>query len=71
LLMMRAGRGIGGGGVIGAGTEVRMMPVAVGMIGGAVEFTDDDIVGDDVVEAGVVVEPLVGVEGDAAGPAVP
>ena len=55
------GRGIGGGGVIGAGTEVEDDAVAVGMIGGAVEFTGDDIVGDDVVEAGVVVEPLVGV----------
>ncbi len=65
------GRGIGGGGVRGAGTEVEDDAVAIGMIGGAVEFTGDDIVGDNVVEAGVVVEPLVGVEGDAAGPAVP
>jgi len=65
------GRSIGSGGVIGAGTEVEDDAVAIGMIGGAVEFTDDDIVGDDVVEAGVVVEPLVGVERDAAGPAVP
>src|SRR5207249_1645386 len=41
------------------------------VVGGGVEFAGDDVVGDDVVEAGVGIEPLVGVVGDAAGPAVP
>ena len=36
-----------------------------------VDFAGNDVVRDDVVEAGIPVEPLVGVEGDAARPAIP
>src|SRR5437899_7799307 len=64
-------RSIGGGGVVGAGTEVEDDAVAVGVMSALVDFAGDDVVGDDVVEAGVVIEPLVGVVGDSAGPAVP
>jgi len=41
------------------------------VVSALVDFAGDDVVGDDVVEAGVVIEPLVGVVGDSAGPAVP
>jgi len=65
------GRSIGGGGVIGTGAEVEDDAIAVGLVGALVDFAGDDVVGDDVVEAGVVIEPLSGVEGDGAGPAIP
>ena len=65
------GRSIGGGGVIGAGAEVEDDAVAVRLVCTLVDFAGDDVVGDDVVEAGVVVKPLSGVEGDGAGPAIP
>jgi hypothetical protein len=65
------GRSIGGGGFIGTGAEVENDTVAVGVVGALVDFSGDDVVGDDVVEAGIVVEPLIGVEGDGAGPTVP
>ncbi len=64
-------RSIGGGGVIGAGAEVKDDAVAVGLVGALVDFSGDDVIGDDVVEAGVVVEPLRGVERDGARPAIP
>src|ERR1700676_832747 len=41
------------------------------MIGRTVVFTHDDVVGDDVVESAVSVEPLVAIEGDPARPAIP
>src|SRR5207248_4824 len=44
--------------------------VAVGVIARAVVFAGDDVVGGDVVEAGVIIEPLGAVVGDGAGPAV-
>ena len=65
------GRSIGGGGVVRAAGEVEDDAVAVGVMGALVDFTGDDVVGDEVVEAGVVIEPLVGVVGDGAGPAIP
>jgi len=40
------------------------------VIGGAVVFAGDDVVGDDVVETGIGIEPLGTVVGDGAGPAV-
>src|ERR1700757_4297433 len=64
------GRSVGGGGGVGAGAEVEDDAVAVGVVGALVDFAGDDVVGDEVVEAGVGIEPLVGVEGDGAGPAV-
>jgi len=48
----------------------RINPVAVGVIGGTVEFSGDDVVGDYVVEAGVVIEPLIVVVRNGAGPTV-
>ncbi len=51
--------------------EIEDDAVAVGMVGSVVELADDGVVGDDVVEAGVGIEPLAGVERDAAGPAPP
>jgi hypothetical protein len=65
------GRSIGGGRVIGTGAEVKDDAVAVGLMRALVDFAGDDVVRDDVVEAGVVIEPLVGVVGDGAGPAIP
>src|SRR5205814_523162 len=55
----------------GVAAEIQDDAVAVGVVGSVVEFPGDDVVGDDVVEAGVVVEPEAGVERDAAGPAPP
>ena len=52
------GWGIGGRGVIGAVRKIEDDAVAVGVVGGGAEFAADDVVGDDVVEAGVVIEPL-------------
>src|SRR5207248_5583879 len=51
--------------------EVENDAVAVGVFGALVDFAGNDVVRDDVVEAGIPVEPLVGVEGDAARPAIP
>ena len=67
----QGGGSVGGGGVIGAVAEVEDDAVAIGFVGALVDFAGDDVVGDDVVEAGVIVEPLVAVVGDGAGPAVP
>jgi hypothetical protein len=64
------GRSVGGGGGVGAAAEVEDDAVAVGVVGALVNFAGDDVVGDEVVEAGVGIEPLIGVEGDGAGPAV-
>jgi hypothetical protein len=55
------GRSVGGGVVIGTIAEVGDHAVAVGVVGALVDFAGDDVVGDDVVEAGVVIEPQVGV----------
>lgn len=45
--------------------------VGVGVIGRAIVFAaGDDVVGDDVVEAGLIVEPLRAAVGDGAGPAI-
>jgi len=51
-------------------SEIKDNPVAVGVIGGTVEFPGDDVVGDYVVEAAVVIEPLIVVVRNGAGPTV-
>src|SRR5262249_59589168 len=65
------GGSVGCGGGVGAVGEVEDDPVPVCVVRRGVKLADDDVIGDDVVEPGVVVEPLVGVVGDAAGPAIP
>lgn len=64
-------RSIGGARGVGSIAEIQNNSVAIGMVGRTVVFAHNNIVGDDVVEAAISVEPLVAVEGDPAGPTVP
>ena len=57
--------------VVSAIAEIEDDAVAVGVLLTLVDFACDEVVRDDVVKAGMAVEPLIGVEGDAAGPAIP
>src|ERR1700740_2257370 len=63
-------RGVRRAMVISPIAEIEDDSVTVGVFTRAVVLAGDDIVGDDVMETGIAIEPLVAIVGNPAGPAI-